>query len=190
MTATDNARIELRSDNSAGVAPEIMAAVEAANVGASLAYGADPWTARLQARAAEVFERDDVTVFPVATGTAANAIGLSAMCPPWGAVLCHETAHIYASEAGATSLFSGAVMRPLPGDNEGRLTPAVALAALAAVRWGETWHSQPAVMSLTQPTDLGTLYLPQQVRAVADAARARGCASTWMVPASPTLSLR
>jgi threonine aldolase len=174
MTPTDRPRIELRSDNSAGVAPEIMAAVGAADVGASLAYGADPWTARLHARAAEVFEHDDVSVFPVSTGTAANALGLSAMCPPWGAVLCHETAHICASEAGATSLFTGAVMRPLPGDSEGRLTPATVEAALAAVRWGETWHSQPAVVSVTQPTDLGTLYPPQQMRAIADVARSRG----------------
>lgn len=97
MTKTETARIDLRSDNSAGVAPEIMAAMMDANVGASLAYGADPWTARLHARVTKVFEHDDVTVFPVATGTAANAIGLSAMCPPWGAVLCHETTHIYAS---------------------------------------------------------------------------------------------
>jgi threonine aldolase len=79
---TDRPRIELRSDNSAGVASEIMAAVGAANVGASLAYGADPWTARLHAHAAEVFEHDDIAVFPVATGTAGNAIGLSSMCPP------------------------------------------------------------------------------------------------------------
>ena len=173
-TTPERPRIELRSDNSAGVAPEIMAAVQAANDGASLAYGADPWTARLHARVAEVFERDDVAVFPVATGTAGNAIGLSAVCPPWGAVLCHETAHIYASEAGATSLFSGAVMRPLPGDSEGCLTPATVEAALAAVRWGETWHSQPTVVSLTQITDLGTVYPLEQVKAVADVARARG----------------
>ena len=166
--------IELRSDNSAGVAPEILAAVSAADIGASLAYGADAWTARLHARVSEVFEHDDVAVFPVATGTAANAIGLSAMCPPWGAVLCHETAHIFASEAGATSLFTGAVMRPLPGDSEGRLTPDAVEAALAAVRWGETWHSQPSVVSLTQPTDLGTLYETGQMRTVAEVARARG----------------
>jgi threonine aldolase len=174
MTSTNRPRIELRSDNSAGVAPEIMAAVGAADVGASLAYGADPWTARLHTRAAEVFEHADLAVYPVVTGTAGNAIGLSAMCPPWGAVLCHETAHIYASEAGATSLFSGAVMRPLPGDREGRLTPATVEAALATVCWGETWHSQPAVVSLTQLTDLGTLYSPEQVRAIADVAHARG----------------
>ena len=174
MEKLERRRIELRSDNSAGVALEVIGAIGAANIGASLAYGADPWTAGLRARVAEVFEHDSVDVFPVATGTAANAIGLSAMCPPWGAVLCHESAHIYASEAGATSLFSGAVMRPLPGDSEARLTPAAVESALAAVRWGETWHSQPTVVSLTQLTDLGTIYPAEQIRAVADVARARG----------------
>ena len=108
--------IELRSDNAAGVAPEILAAVAAADEGSALAYGGDEWTARLRERVAEVFEHPDVTVFPVVSGTAANALGLSALCPPWGAVLCHESAHILNSEGGATSLLGGgAVMRGLPG---------------------------------------------------------------------------
>ena len=124
MIEPDCGRIELRSDNSVGVAPEILAAVIAADVGGAMAYGADPWTARLHERVAEVFEHDDVAVFPVVSGTAANALGLSALCPPWGAVLCHETAHIVASEGGATSLFTSAVMKGLPGDEHGRLTPA------------------------------------------------------------------
>jgi threonine aldolase len=150
--------IELRSDNAAGVAPEILQAIEAANSGSALAYGGDAWSARLQAVAAEVFEQADLTVFPVLTGTAANAIALSAMCPPWGAVLCHETAHILRSEGGATSMFgAGAVMRGLPGNNF--LLEAASLeAAFASTRWGDPHHSQPAVVSLTNPTDLGTVY--------------------------------
>ena len=114
MSTVGESRIELRSDNSVGVAPEILAAVAAADEGGAMAYGADPWTARLHERVAEVFEHDDVAVFPVVSGTAANALGLSALCPPWGAVLCHETAHIVASEGGATSLFTSAVMRACP----------------------------------------------------------------------------
>lgn len=170
----DRERIELRSDNSVGVAPEILDAVVTADVGGVMAYGDDPWTERLHERVAEVFEHDDVAVFPVVSGTAANALGLSALCPPWGAVLCHETAHIIASEGGATSLFTSAVMRGLPGDEHGRLTPDAVETALAAVRWGDPHHSQPAVVSLTQPTDLGTVYPLEQVRAVADTARSRG----------------
>ena len=70
-----------------------------------------------------MFEHDDVAVYPVTSGTAANALGLSALCPPWGAVVCHETAHIIVNEGGATSLFTSAVMKGLPGDDNGRLTP-------------------------------------------------------------------
>ena len=173
MIEPDGGRIELRSDNSVGVAPEILAAVVAADDGGTMAYGADPWTARLHERVAEVFEHDDVVVFPVVSGTAANALGLSALCPPWGAVLCHETAHIVVNEGGATSLFTSAVMRGLPvtrraGSRRRRSrTP-------SPTRWGDPHHSQPSVVSLTQPTDLGTVYPVEQLRAVADDRPARG----------------
>lgn len=166
--------IELRSDNAAGVAPEILQAIEAANSGSALAYGGDAWSARLQAMAAEVFEQPDLTIFPVLTGTAANAIALSAMCPPWGAVLCHETAHILRSEGGATSMFgAGAVMRGLPGDNF--LLEAASLeTAFASTRWGDPHHSQPAVLSLTNPTDLGTVYPLAQITALSRCAHEQG----------------
>lgn len=166
--------IELRSDNAAGVAPEILAAVAAANSGSALAYGADEWTGRLQDRAREVFEHPDATVFPVVSGTAANALGLAALCPPWGSVLCHQTAHILNSECGATSMFGGgAVMRGLPG--EGHLVSVEALAhAFATTRWGDNHHSQPAVLSLTSPTDYGTLYPPAHIAALSGLARTRG----------------
>ena len=174
MSTVGESRIELRSDNSVGVAPEILAAVAAADEGGAMAYGADAWTARLRERVAEVFEHDDVAVFPVVSGTAANSLGLSALCPPWGSVLCHDTAHIFTSEGGATSLFTSAVMRGLSGDDHGRLTPAAIEAALAATRWGDPHHSQPAVVSLTQPTEVGTVYPLDQLRAVIDVARGRG----------------
>jgi threonine aldolase len=165
--------IELRSDNAAGVAPEILAAVAAADEGSALAYGADEWSARLRERVADVFEHPDVAVFPVVSGTAANALGLSALCPPWGAVLCHESAHILNSEGGATSLLGGgAVMRGLPGPSS-RLTPDAVSVALETTRWGDPHHSQPAVISLTCPTDHGTSYTPAEVCAIADVARAR-----------------
>ena len=84
-------RAELRSDNSVGVAPEILEAIAAANVGSAMAYGGDAETARLNDLVSEVFERE-ARVVPVVSGTAANALALSAMAPPWGAVLCHEEA--------------------------------------------------------------------------------------------------
>jgi len=166
--------IELRSDNAAGVAPEILAAVAAANAGSALAYGADEWTARLQHRVREVFEHADATAFPVVSGTAANALGLTALCPPWGSVLCHQSAHILNSECGATSMFGGgAVMRGLPGD--GHLVSTEALAhAFATTRWGDNHHSQPAVLSLTSPTDYGTVYGPDHIAGLGELARSRG----------------
>ncbi len=103
-----NSLIELRSDNAAGAAPDIMAAITAANVGSALAYGADEWTAELRDKVREVFEHPAAEVFPVISGTAANSLALAALCPPWGAVLCHETAHILQSECGATSMFGAA----------------------------------------------------------------------------------
>lgn len=166
--------IELRSDNAAGVVPEILQAISEANFGTALAYGADAWSERLQSLVAEVFEHPHAAVFPVLTGTAANAIALSAIAPPWGAVLCHETAHILRSEAGATSMFgSGLVMRGLPGDHF-KLSPDSLAQALDSTRWGDPHHSQPSVVSLTNPTDMGTVYTVEQVRQLATTAAEYG----------------
>lgn len=150
--------IELRSDNAAGVAPEILAALAEANHGSALAYGADAVTERLHDVVREVFEHPSARVFPVTSGTAANALSLSALTPPWGAVLCHATAHILNSEGGATSLLGGgAVMHGVPGADY--LIDAEALqTTLDATWWGDPHHSQPAVLSFTQPTDRGTIY--------------------------------
>ena len=169
-----NVPIELRSDNAAGAAPEILAAIGAADVGSALAYGDDLWTAGLQTMVREVFEHPEATVFPVISGTAANSLALAAMCPPWGAVLCHETAHIMQSEGGATSMFSGgAVMRGLTGDEHHLVGAHDVQAAYDATRWGDNHHSQPAVLSLTNPTDFGTIYSPERVAALSAVARDR-----------------
>ncbi len=166
-------QIEFRSDNSAGVAPEILAAIADANVGSAVAYGADQQTARLEQRVREVFEHSTARVFPVSSGTAANALGLTALCPPWGSVLCHETAHILQSECGATSMLGGGtVIRGIPGADY-RVQPATLRSALESVRWGDPHHSQPAVLSLTQPTDMGTIYSVDEVAALAAIARER-----------------
>ena len=169
-----NSHIELRSDNAAGAAPEIMSAIAAANTGSALAYGADEWTSELRDKVRQVFEHPDAEVFPVISGTAANSLALAALCPPWGSVLCHETAHILQSECGATSMFGGgATMRGLGGEHF-RLTPAVIRQAFDATRWGDPHHSQPSVVSLTVPSDHGTLYTPQQIAELTAIARERG----------------
>jgi len=167
-------QIEFRSDNAAGVAPEILAAIGDANAGTALAYGADELTESLEQVVREVFEHPTARVFPVTSGTAANALSLAALCPPWGSVLCHDTAHILQSECGATSMFGGgAVMRGVPG-HDFRMQPDTLHAALDAVRWGDPHHSQPAVLSLTQPTDMGTIYSLDEIAALTAIARNRG----------------
>jgi threonine aldolase len=166
--------IELRSDNAAGVAPEVLAALQAANNGSALAYGGDDVTAGLQEVVREVFEHPAARVFPVTSGTAANALALSAATPPWGAVLCHPTAHVITAEGGATSLFSGgAVMRGVDGAHA-LIEPDRLRAELESVRWGDPHESQPSVVSLTLPSDLGTLYRPEEVAELAGIARERG----------------
>jgi threonine aldolase len=169
-----NSHIELRSDNAAGVAPEIIAAISGANTGSALAYGDDDWTVQLRDKVREVFEHPQAEVFPVISGTAANSIALAALCPPWGSVLCHESAHVLQSECGATSMFgAGAVMRGVGGEGF-RIRVDELQAAFEATRWGDPHHSQPSVLSLTEPSDHGTLYTVQQVAAVVAVARERG----------------
>lgn len=167
-------RVELRSDNAAGVAPEIMEVLAAANTGSALAYGHDEWSARLTETVRAVFEHDTATVFPVTTGTAANSLGLAALCPPWGAVLCHETAHVHVEECGATSMYAGgAVIAGLDGPDF-RLHPDGVAAVLDTTAWGDPHRSQPAVLSLTEPTDYGTVYQPEEIAALARIARRWG----------------
>lgn len=169
-----SAEIEFRSDNAAGVAPEILQAVADTNVGSALAYGGDDVTTRLEAVVRDVFEHDAARVFPVTSGTAANALALTAMCPPWGAVLCHQTAHILNSEGGATSMLGGgAVMSGLAGDDF-RIAPDALRSALEGARWGDPHQSQPAVLSLTSPTDMGTVYAASEVAELAAIAAEHG----------------
>jgi threonine aldolase len=170
----DGRPIELRSDNSAGAAPEIFAALIDANQGSALAYGGDDLTVRLTEVVREVFEHHSAEVFPVSTGTAANSLALSALTPPWGAVLCHETAHIISNEGGATSMFSGgAVMAGLTGPDF-TIAAESLTTALESVGWGDPHHSQPSVLSLTIPSDFGTITPPDQVARLAAIAKQRG----------------
>jgi threonine aldolase len=166
--------IELRSDNTAGVAPEILDAVLAANSGSALAYGGDDLTAHLQDVARTVFEHPTARVFPVTSGTAANSLALSAATPPWGAVLCHPSAHIITAEGGATSLFGGgAVMQGIEGAHA-LIEPKRLRVTLESVRWGDPHESQPSVLSLTLPSDLGTVYQVDEVATLTAIAREFG----------------
>jgi threonine aldolase len=165
--------VNFASDNTAGVAPEIMDAIIAANNDSAMPYGADAITRRVEARFAEIFEHE-VAVFPVATGTAANALALAALTPPWGAIFCHEGAHIATDECGAPEFFSaGAKLVTLPGEH-GKLVPDTVAERLTGK--GVVHKVQPAVLSLSQETEAGTLYRPEELTALGDMARRHGIA--------------
>src|SRR3954465_325228 len=132
------------SDNTAGIAPEILAAIMRANEGNALAYGNDAWSQRIERRFSEEFEHE-VAVFLVPTGTAANALALAHLTPPWGAVLCHAESHIATDECGAPEFFgSGLKLIDLPGA-AGRIAPETLAAALTGRNWGGPHHVTPAV---------------------------------------------
>jgi threonine aldolase len=165
--------IDYRSDNTGRAAPEILDAMVRANNGTALGYGADEWTASLQERFGELFETK-VRVFPVATGTAANALALAASSPSWGLVYCSEAAHINTSEANAAGFFGGGLKLVPVGGNHGRIDPDAFARALAAIQPGQLHRGQPAAVNLTQASDLGTVYPLDDIRAIADVAKRRG----------------
>jgi threonine aldolase len=165
--------IDFRSDNTGRASPEILEALVRANSGTALGYGADDWTARLQERFGELFETP-VRVFPVATGTAANALSLAAISPPWGVVYCSEQAHINTSEANAAGFFGGGLKLVPVAGSHGRIDPAALRETLAAVQPGQLHRGQPAAVNLTQASDLGAVYRLDEIRAICDAARAGG----------------
>ena len=167
--------MNFRSDNVTGVAPEIMAALAAANAGAVTSYGDDPITERLSRRFAEVFERE-VAVFPVATGTAANALALATMTPPYGVIYGHKDAHIQVDECGAPEFFSGGAKLLMLDGADGKISARDLDAAVAGGGKGGVHHAQPAAVSLTQATEAGTIYRMDEVAEIAAVCRRFGLA--------------
>jgi len=163
---TSRAR-DFASDNSAGIHPEVLAAIAAANEGHALAYGADPWTAA----AMRLFEAEfgDVETLLVFGGTGANVVGLDALLRPHEAVLCASTAHINVDECAAPERFLGVKLVPLPAP-DGKLRPDAILGALTGI--GTQHHVQPRVISISQTTEYGTVYRPEELRELAAFARA------------------
>jgi threonine aldolase len=161
------------SDNVTGASPEILAALTRASAGTVPSYGEDPLTARVEAKLKEIFETD-LAAFPVATGTSANALSLSVLAPPFGAIYCQRDAHISVDECGAPEFYTGgAKLVNLVGDH-GKLSAAEVEAALAAAHKGVVHHVQPAAISLTQATESGTSYRPGEVAAIAAAGKRYG----------------
>jgi threonine aldolase len=161
------------SDNCYGASPEILEAVAKANSGDAASYGDDAITKRLNANFSEVFERD-VAVFAVLTGTAANALTLATLVPPHGVIVCHAQSHIAVDECGAVEQAThGANLLRLTGPG-GKLTAAAIESAIAPIQKGVVHHSQPAAISITQSTEFGTVYRPDEIAVIASVAHAHG----------------
>jgi threonine aldolase len=163
---------DFRSDNVGAAAPELVEALVAANVGTAGPYGDDDWTRRLIERAGALFERP-VRVFPFACGTGSNSIALAAAANPFGAVYCHESAHINVHECGAPELFTGAKLVALPGCGY-KLSAGALEEALALGGRGNPTRVQPFALNITQPTDFGTLYSTAEIAALAEVAHRNG----------------
>lgn len=152
------------SDNNAGIHPDILEAISAANVGHVIAYGDDAYTAAAYAKFSEHFGAD-VEVFFVFGGTGANVLTLKAMTASHHAVICAETAHVNVDECGAPENFTGCKLLTL-GTMDGKLDPVSIEPLLHAV--GIEHHAQPKVISISQATELGTIYQPHEIKALAD----------------------
>jgi threonine aldolase len=159
------------SDNAAPACPQVLEALSSANR-LDTAYDGDQWSERLDGAFSDLFGKP-VRAMWVATGTAANCLGLAAICPPHGAILCHEMAHIEVDEAGAPGFFThGAKLTLLPGSGA-KVTPDIVKEACARVR-DDVHQVQPAALSITNATEYGLSYAPDEVAALGEIARRRG----------------
>lgn len=162
--------MDFRSDNVAGAAPEIMAALAAANTGTQSSYGADDWSMELDGAFSVLFDRA-CKVFPVATGTAANVLSLACISPGHGAIYCHQDAHIVTDECNAPEFYTGgAKLVTLPGEH-GKIS-LDALKEALSLGWAGSQHNpQPSAVSITQATESGTLYTPDEIADIAGICR-------------------
>ena len=159
------------SDNYAGICPEALHALLEANTGHAPSYGDDEWTRQVSDRLREVFETD-CDVYFVFNGTAANSLALSSLCQSYHSVVCHELAHVETDECGGPEFFSnGSKLLTAPGP-QGKLTPQAILNAIG--KRSDIHYPKPRVITLTQATEIGTVYRPEEIRAIAETAHANG----------------
>lgn len=165
--------MNFKSDNEAPAHPAVMQALIEANDGYATAYAADRYSQQLDARFSALFGTE-CRVLPIATGTAANCVALAEISPPWGAILCHRVAHIQNDEGGAPEFYThGAKLMPLDGAN-GKLEPASLARAIDGAGVHGVHNVKPALVSITQATECGTVYAPEEIAAIAGVARERG----------------
>ncbi|KAF4467212.1 threonine aldolase [Fusarium albosuccineum] len=160
------------SDNTAGASPEVVKAIAAAASGHALPYGNDDSTTRVRRRLDEVFECK-VDLFPVSSGTAANCIGLAALRPPWGSIFCHQDSHINNDECGAPeALTDGAKLVVIPSSSS-KIDP-IALSIAVKRKVGDVHSVQPAVLSISQPIENGSVYTVEEIRQLSRIAKDAG----------------
>ena len=154
------------SDNNAGVHPAIFDAMQKVNQGHTIGYGDDIYTRRATGKLKEFFGRE-ADVYFVFIGTAANVLGLDALTQPFHSIICAETSHIHEDECGAPERFTGCKLLPVE-TKDGKLTPDAIAKHLKGFDFEH--HSQPRVVSVTQATEMGTVYTPEEIQAIADLA--------------------
>src|SRR5512139_917258 len=159
------------SDNAAAACPEVMAALVAANA-LDTAYDGDRLSARLDAAFSELFETE-VEALWISSGTAANALALASLCPPYGSILCHRDAHIQNDECGAPEFYTNGAKLLLAQGEGAKLTPGTVDALLATVR-RDVHQTQPAALSITNATEYGLVYTPDEVAALGALCRNHG----------------
>jgi threonine aldolase len=180
------------SDNYSGVHPEVLAAIAEANHGHQSAYGDDVYTAKLQQVIKQHFG-EQAEAFPVFNGTGANVVALTSMMPRWGAVICSNLAHIHTDEGGAPERVSGLKLFTVTHQN-GKLTKESIATEVFGI--GDEHRAQPMVVSITQTTEVGTVYSPQEVKAIADYVHSQGLllhmdgARLWNAAAALNLPFR
>jgi threonine aldolase len=162
------------SDNTSGAAPEIMAAVTASNDGYAASYGSDDLMDRVRDLIRAIFEAPEAAVLLVPTGTAANALSLALLTPPWGAVFCHDQSHIAVDECGAPEFYTGGAKLIGIGGAHGRIDPDALAQAIASDVHASVHGVQRACLSITNVTEAGTVYTPTEVARLAGIAKAAG----------------
>ena len=164
---TKRERVKFASDNVIGACPEVLDAIVKANDGIAAPYGNDEWSTNLQNKFSEIFEKD-VIVYPTASGTASNALALSALTPVFGNIYCHRLSHINTDECGAPEFYTGgAKLVTLKGVN-GKITPEELSDNIGGV--GIVHHTQPSVVSITQLSETGEVYQLDEISTIAETA--------------------
>ncbi|MBD3765906.1 MAG: low specificity L-threonine aldolase [Rhodobacterales bacterium] len=162
------------SDNTSPVAPQVLAALERANAGYAAGYGSDAVTQEVRAMIRDTLDAPQAAVHLVGTGTAANALSLALFCPPWAAVYCHRVAHVEEDECGAPEFYTGGAKLVLIDGDHARMDPAALADSIAFTARAGVHNVQRGMVTLTNATEAGTIYTPDEVAAIADIARAHG----------------